>query len=126
MSNTKDITLSDFEQMKQEGGLYLLDFWATWCPPCKMMGPIIDDLSKDEDLSKINFVKVDTDQENELASQFGIRSIPTFLLINFKGKGKFDKETDIVHKIIGAKSAFDFKMELQEVLSKLENQEENA
>jgi thioredoxin 1 len=117
MSKAKNITGQDFEKIKQEGGLYLIDFWATWCPPCKMMGPIIDDLSQDEDLSHINFVKVDVDNEQELASQFEIRSIPTFLLINFKGGGQFDPETDILKKVIGAKSAFDFKMELEQASS---------
>ena len=58
----------------------IVDFYADWCGPCKITGPILDDLA-DEYAGKINFYKVNVDQEQELAAVFGIQSIPAFLYI---------------------------------------------
>ena len=63
----------------------IIDFYATWCGPCKMMAPLVESLAG-KYAGKIDFYKVDIDQEPELASVFGIRSIPTFLFIPVKGK----------------------------------------
>ena len=63
----------------------LIDLWADWCGPCKMMAPVVESLAE-KYAGKIDFYKVDIDQESELASVFGIRSIPTFLFIPVKGK----------------------------------------
>ena len=63
----------------------LIDFYATWCGPCKMMAPVVESLAG-KYAGKIDFYKVDIDQESELASVFGISSIPTFLFIPVKGK----------------------------------------
>jgi len=112
MSKAKEITKSDFQELKSKEGVYLIDFWATWCPPCKAMEPIINGLAEDEDMSKITFVKVDVDKEAELSGEFGVRSIPTFLLIKFKGDGSFDPETDILAKYIGAQDGVNFKIDL--------------
>lgn len=57
----------------------LLDFWATWCGPCKMMGPIVEQVSE-EQAGKIKVGKVNVDDEEDLASQFNIMSIPTFMV----------------------------------------------
>ena len=57
----------------------LVDFWAAWCGPCRMLGPTIDELEKDY-IDKAIIAKVDTVEEGEIASQFGIRSIPTILI----------------------------------------------
>ena len=62
----------------------VIDFYATWCRPCKMMSPIIEQLAQ-QYAGKVDFYKVDIDQEPELASVFGIQSIPTFLFIPMKG-----------------------------------------
>ena len=74
----------------------VIDFYATWCRPCKMMSPIVEQLAK-QYAGKVDFYKVDIDQEPELASVFGIQSIPTFLFIPMKGKptaqmGMMEKE----------------------------------
>ncbi len=119
MSNAKDMTQAEFQKAMKEGGTYLIDFWAEWCPPCKTMGPIIDELSKDEELKEINFAKVDVDKEGPLSGQFGVRSIPTFVLLKFKGDGTFDMEKDIIKKFVGSQPAFDFKIKLQEALNSL-------
>lgn len=60
----------------------LVDFWATWCGPCKMLGPVISQIA-DEYEGKVKVGKVNVDDEEELAAQYGIQSIPTVLL--FKG-----------------------------------------
>ena len=60
----------------------LVDFWATWCGPCKMLGPVISQIA-DEYEGKVKVGKVNVDEEEELAAQYGIQSIPTVLL--FKG-----------------------------------------
>ena len=62
----------------------IIDFYATWCRPCKMTAPIVENLAKDYK-GKIDFYKVDIDKEQELAAAFGIQSIPTFLFVPVKG-----------------------------------------
>lgn len=65
----------------------VIDFYADWCGPCKMVAPIIDELSNEYD-GKVDFYKVNTEQEVELASVFGIRSIPSLLFIPVSGQPK--------------------------------------
>jgi thioredoxin len=75
----------------------IIDFYADWCGPCKVVAPVLEELAKDFD-GKINVFKVDTEAEQELASVFGIRSIPSFLFVPAKGQpqmamGALPKET---------------------------------
>jgi len=63
----------------------MVDFWAPWCGPCRVVGPIIDELSR-EYAGKVHFYKVNTDEEHELAQVFGIRSIPSLLFIPLAGQ----------------------------------------
>ncbi|MCU0474453.1 MAG: thioredoxin [Bacteroidales bacterium] len=63
----------------------IIDFYADWCGPCKMVAPILEDLSKDFD-GKMDVFKVNTEEEQELASVFGIRSIPSFLFVPLEGQ----------------------------------------
>ena len=63
----------------------IIDFYADWCGPCKIVAPLLDELSE-EYYGKIDFYKVDTEAEQELSSVFGIRSIPSFLFIPLTGK----------------------------------------
>lgn len=63
----------------------LIDFYASWCGPCKMMAPIMDELAKEYE-GKVHIYKVDTEAEEELARVFGIRSIPSLLFIPMEGK----------------------------------------
>lgn len=70
----------------------LVDFWAAWCPPCRKLGPILDQLSE-EQADRLTVVKVNVDEQPELAQQFGIRSLPTLKLFN---------SGEVIHQIVGA------------------------
>ena len=71
---------ADFEkEIINHKGYALVDFWATWCPPCRMMAPVLE--SAEQQLGdKINFVKVDVDEQQQLAAEFDILSIPTLVV----------------------------------------------
>lgn len=71
---------ADFEkEIINYKGYALVDFWATWCPPCRMMAPVLE--SAEQQLGdKINFVKVDVDEQQQLATEFDIMSIPTLVV----------------------------------------------
>ncbi len=85
------------EQWKYEGTVpAIVDFYADWCGPCKMVAPVLEELSN-EYAGKLVIYKVDTEKEQELASVFDVRSIPTFLFIPMSGKpmlqpGAFPKQ----------------------------------
>ena len=98
-SDEVEITYDNFEEEVVNSDVpVLIDFWAEWCAPCRLVAPIIDELAK-EYKGKIKVGKVNVDEENELAMQFRIMSIPTIGLF---------KNGKMVDKIIGARPKADF------------------
>ena len=86
----------------------LIDFYATWCGPCKMTSPIVEELAT-EYAGKVDVYKVDVDQEQELAGLFGVQSIPTFLFIPKDGKPQ---------KAVGAMGKGQFEQAIKDILLK--------
>ncbi|WP_373897504.1 thioredoxin [Haloimpatiens sp. FM7315] len=79
----KEIKSNSFnDEVLKENVPVVVDFWASWCGPCKMLGPVIEEVSKEID-NKAKFVKVNVDENPDLAQQYGIASIPTVMV--FKG-----------------------------------------
>lgn len=87
------VTDKTFKEETSEG-LVLVDFWATWCGPCLMQAPILEQLSEELDESELKIVKLDVDENPETAREFGIMSIPTLL---FKKDGEVVKQVAGVH-----------------------------
>ena len=79
MSKPVEITDSNFNEVVNSDKPVLVDFWAEWCGPCKMIAPVVDELASDYD-GKAVVGKVDVDSNPEVAGKFGIRSIPTLLV----------------------------------------------
>nr|WP_314521256.1 thioredoxin [uncultured Campylobacter sp.] len=87
-----ELTSENFDVIKE--GVALVDFWAPWCGPCRMIAPIIEELANDYE-GKAKICKVNTDEAQDLAVRFGVRSIPTIL---------FFKDGEIAAQMIGAQS----------------------
>ena len=86
-----EFTDSNFQETALSGGVSVVDFWAEWCGPCRLIGPIIDELSKEYD-GKAHIGKVNVDDNPEISLKYGVRSIPTILII---------KDGEVVDKQVG-------------------------
>ena len=94
MSNAKEVTDATFEvEVEGNGGLTVVDFWATWCGPCRMIAPILDALAADYKDEGVTVAKVDVDVNVKTAARFNVRSIPMLL---------FFKDGKVVDQIVGA------------------------
>lgn len=88
----KQINSKEFEEVTKKGKVFV-DCFATWCGPCKMIAPVIDEVS--EEVTNYNFYKLDVDESEDIAVKYGIMSIPTMLIFN---DGK------LVNTIVGLRS----------------------
>ncbi len=93
-------------EVLQSPQLVMVDFWATWCAPCKMVAPIVEELSKEYE-GKAKFVKVNTDENPDLASRYKIRGIPTLM---------FFKNGQIVDQVVGAVPKAHLKAKIDSIL----------
>ena len=106
MSEPVAIDDSNFEQVVLNSKIpVLLDFWAAWCAPCRMVAPVVDELAQEYD-GKVSFGKVDVDQNPKIAGKYGIMSIPTLILfkdgkpitnmVGFKPKAQLKQSLDSI------------------------------
>jgi thioredoxin 1 len=100
-----ELTADNFEETIAEG-VTLVDFWAPWCGPCRMIAPVIEELAEDFD-GKAKICKVNTDEEQDISVKHGIRSIPTIL---------FFKDGEKVDMMVGAASKQAFADKLNSLL----------
>ena len=92
---TQHITSENYKELVQGGKPLVIDFWATWCGPCKRIAPIIEELATEYE-GRVNVGKCDIEEDEELAMQFRVSSIPTIVFINAQG--------EVVNRVVGAQS----------------------
>ncbi len=100
------ITDANFNEYANSGKPMVLDFWAEWCGPCRMVSPIIDELAQEYE-GRVVIGKMDVDNNDEVVGQFGIRNIPTVLFL---------KNGEMVDKIVGATSKDKFVEKIEALL----------
>jgi thioredoxin 1 len=107
MSKPVEIEEAKFEESVLKASLpVLVDFWAPWCGPCRMVAPVVEELAKEYD-GKVSFFKVNVDNNQKVASQYGIMSIPTLILF---------KDGKPVANVVGYRPKDELKKSLDKVL----------
>lgn len=100
------ITDQNFAEYSKGELPFVVDFWATWCGPCRMVAPLIDELASEYE-GKVNIGKCDVDENSEIPGQFGVRTIPTIV---------FMKGGEVVKKLVGAQTKEALKKEIDALL----------
>ncbi len=106
MGNARELTKDNFDSIVGNG-VTLVDFWAEWCGPCRMMTPAIEELAAQYD-GKATIAKVNVDNENELAAKFNVSSIPTLLVF---------KNGEVTQQFVGVTSKTDLAQAIDSALS---------
>lgn len=107
MSNIKELNDESFNsEVVTQKGIVLIDFWAPWCGPCKMLSPIVERISQ-KYIDRIKVFKINTDEAPAITQQYHIRSIPTLL---------FFKDGEVIDTIVGAVPEDEIKEKLDKIL----------
>ena len=107
MAHLREVTSDTFKSDVLENSLpVIVDFWATWCPPCKMIAPILEEIAGEYD-GRAVVCKIDVDQNQSIAQEYDVRSIPTILFV---------KGGEVMDQVIGALPKSDFVSRLESLL----------
>ena len=108
MGDVKAVTKDSWDaEVLQANGVVLVDFWAAWCGPCRMVSPIVDDLSKEYE-GRVKVLKLNTDENPDVAGRYQIMGIPTIM---------FFKDGMVVDKLVGALSKPQYKEKIEKLLT---------
>lgn len=106
-ANIVALNQANFQKLALNSPLpVLVDFWAEWCGPCKMIAPVLDELASEYE-NRVQIGKVNIDEDQSLATEYGVRAIPTLLVF---------KNGQVVEQIVGMRSKRDLKSSLDKVL----------
>lgn len=100
-------TKQEFLDLLKNGTVVLVDFYADWCGPCKMLGPVIEEFANEVDPSKVSVTKVNVDDLEEIAAEYGVYSIPTIILF---------KNGEVADKLVGYRPKEHFHKAVQKLL----------
>lgn len=99
---------AQFNELRESGAKIVVDFYADWCGPCRMMAPVMDEVESEMADSDITFVKINADEERDLCGDFGVRGIPTFAMIS---------EGEIVDRFTGVRGKNEFRLTIESAFS---------